>query len=320
VNDAALRAIAAAYALQDARILGTRDTRVVQVGSARGAVAVKSFTNDEWPRAQLEAGLLAHLEQPSAGYRVQTLLRTTANAPLLALDDGAVLVTRWEAGHSKDYREIARDEWRALGASLAALHTRLDDYPRPLARLSATIGARDPAAERAAIAAVRARAEAHDPARAALVARYLEDRLRLLARHAEAARAIPDDRENPIHNDYNQYNYLFDGRTPPVILDWEGAIGAPREYEVVRCLNHLPIEAPVVARAFVDGYRAQRPLRPAALRWAVAAALTEHAVKHWPLHRFLRDEPESGARLDGTMPMVHALVTDDDALLRFFAE
>lgn len=320
MNDAALHAIADAYALDGARLLGTRDTRVVHVGSAAGEVAIKLFATSESARAQLEADLLAHLQRPNAAYRVQTLLPTRAGAPLLAVDAGIALVTRWESGHSKPYRAITSDEWRALGASLAALHDRLDAYPRPLARLSATVVARDIAAERAAIAAVRPRAVAHDPTRAAAVSRYLDDRLQLLAAHAEAARALPDDREYPIHNDYNQYNYLFDDRSPPLILDWEGAIGAPREYEVVRCLNHLPLESPALARAFVDGYRARRALRPSALRWAVAAALTEHAVKHWPLRRFLRNEPESAARLDGTIPMVHALVTGADALTRFFAD
>ena len=253
MNDAVLNAIAAEYSLAGARILGTRDTRVVHLGSAAGDVAVKLFTTAELARAQLEADLLAHLQPPDAGYRVQTLLRTRAGAPLLPLAAGIALVTRWENGHSKGYRAITSEEWRALGASLAALHDRLDDYPRPLSRLSASILARDIAAERAAIAAVRPRATAHDPTRAAAVSRYLDDRLQLLEDYAEPARALPDDRENPIHNDYNQYNYLFADHSPPLILDWEGAMGAPREYEVVRCLNHLPLESPALACAFVDG-------------------------------------------------------------------
>lgn len=58
-----------------------------------------------------------------------------------------------------------------------------------------------------------------------------------------------DDPQHPIHNDYNQFNYLFTGTLPPLIVDWEASIGAPREYELVRCLNHLPLEAPHLAQA-----------------------------------------------------------------------
>lgn len=256
-----------------------------------GDVAVKRGDHVE-----LEAALLAHLGAATdPRYRVQELVRV----------DGDALVTRWIDGVHKSYTEIARDEWGALGRELAALHDRLDAYDGPIAKLSQR--PRDLDGERAALEALAVHAE---------LAAHVRAQIAMLEECGPRARIMPADRERPIHDDYNQFNYLFDGRTPPVILDWEGAIGAPREYEVVRCMNHLPLVGREMADAFVGGYRGERALDAAKLAWAVDAALTEHAVKRWPLERWIA----GGARgpLPGSVAVLRALAGARDTLVDYF--
>lgn len=276
-----------------------------------GEIAIKVFPNGQLQRARLEQQLLAHLTAvPDPRYRVQAVVPTRSGEPLLIGEVETCLVTRWEPGEYKPFTLITADEWAGLGRSLGALHRRLDaasDLELP-ARLSELVRARDPAKERATLERCRALAVERDPADALALTRYFGQRAQLLdGCAARCLGLLPEDDERPIHNDFNQYNYLFGVAGPPLILDWERAIGAPREYEVVRCLNQLPLIAPELARRFVAGYLEARPLRASALGWAVDAALTEHAVKHWPVELWLEGAPGARARLSATMEMVEAL-------------
>lgn len=260
--------------------------------------------------ASREAALLDHLASTDPRYRVQSIVRA---------DDGAllwpdhVLVTRWVAGSYKPYTEITRDEWRSLGRELAALHERLDTFPGSLPRLSDALAARDLAAERGVLDELRVRAVARAPELAA----HFDIRDRLL--DACGASVMPADPERPIHDDFNQFNYRFDGVLPPVILDWEGAIGAPREYEVVRSLNHLPLVAREIADAFLAGYRGERSLDPARLAWAVDATLVHHAVKRWTLERWLAGTGAPDAAVLGNVDLMRALAGSRDALVAYYA-
>ena len=206
------------------------------------------------------------------------------------------------------------------------MHLRLDEGARSTYRsgaLSEIIRGRDPAAgERATIDGQRAAALAHDPAQAergALLRRPAPALRR--ARRALRADLRPSDDERPIHNDYNQFNYLFRPARPPLILDWEGAIGAPREYEVVRCLNHLPLVAPAQARRFLDGYLERRRLRPrAAARGRSTRRSTDHALKHWRLEGWLRGDPGADPHFAATRQMVRMLTSERAGLDGFFAQ
>lgn len=289
---------------------------VARASTARGALAVKSFVAAEVERAEREAALLEHLAQDAAPYRVQSLVRTETGARFARLDDGALVVTTWRDGHKKRYTAITEPEWFALGTELAALHARLDSFTGSLPRASELTINID--AERDAIVASRARARAKNPQRAEVIGRYLDARLSLLDSRGSRGLHRPPGTELPIHNDYNQHNYLFDNTLPPLILDWEGAIAAPREYEVVRCLNHLPLVAPVHATAFVAGYRERRPLDRDGLLWAVDRSLLEHAVKSWPLERWLADLPGAETVLTGSMDVVQALHAGTAQLAAFF--
>jgi len=137
------------------------------------------------------------------------------------------------------------------------------------------------------------------------------------ARCAAGLRSPPGPGQ-PIHNDDKQHNYLFDGTLPPAILDWEGAIAAQREYEVVRCLNHLPIVASAHATAFVAGYRERRPLELDGLRWAIDRSLLEHALKSWPLERWLAELRGAESALFGSIEVLHALHSGTAQIAAFF--
>ncbi len=295
--------------------------RLWRLNSARGEVAVKQFDAAGDDAAQLEALLLQHLSvPPDARYRVPALLRTLAGEAVLKRSGGAVLLTRWEAGEFKRYDQFTASDWAALGRALAALHLRLEGLTLPaLDTLRATLRALDVAAERRAIEADRAHVARSAGIDAPRLHRYLDDRLRLLEQclHGSLGDFPEDDPQWPIHNDYNQYNYLFAAAAPPLILDWEAAIGAPREFEVVRCLNHLPLERPAMARIFLAAYLRERPLHAARLPWAVDAACLMHALKHWVLRGWLAGQSGSAVALQGAMQIVAMLATGRERLAEF---
>ncbi len=288
-----------------------------------GGVAVKFYADEHGARAAKEASILAHLEHHGdARFRVQALLRTCAGKPLWHSDgadgdsegdDGLhAMVTHWEAGRLRTYDTFAPPEWDALGASLAALHLSLEQRPlssySPFDTIRARLCAVDADTVRFGLLdALRAgdRLAAGGGPDPAKLRAYVDLALRLIDLHYPGSiEDFPeDDAQHPIHNDYNQFNYLFADTLPPVILDWEASIGAPREYELVRCLNHLPLEAPELAQAFVHSYLRVRPVNPAYLAWAVDAACLQHALKLWVVRGWLADPARFGAHLDGAVRM-----------------
>jgi Ser/Thr protein kinase RdoA (MazF antagonist) len=302
--------------------------RVSRWHSETGDVAIKVFSAADRDRGVHEAELLAFLGEapagaPAHGFRVQTLVRTATGAAWAESHGGCVLVTRWEAGDFRSYDTYSATEWAALGSSLASLHQRLDAMTDASAEtLSARLGRIDPAAERIHLATPTSDLPAHPRIDAAWIATYLATCRRMLdACHPGATGGFPaDDPQRPIHNDYNQHNYLFDGILPPRIIDWEASIGAPREFEVVRCLNHLPLQVPALARSFLDGYQAVRPLQAKRMRWAVDTSCLMHATKHWVLEGWLHGHAGFDQRLLGAMEMVSMLAARRDELTAFFTD
>ncbi|WP_322054396.1 phosphotransferase enzyme family protein [Paraburkholderia bannensis] len=287
-----------------------------------GGVAVKLYADEHAARAQKEAAILAHLQaHGDARFRVQSLQRTLAGEALYVGHDVRALVTRWVPGQTRTYDTFTSGEWEALGASLGALHVSLDSFDAfdssslsALDTLRARLAAIDADGVRRGLteALGRDRANLHD---------YVETSLRLLDAHYPGSLAAfpADDPQHPIHNDYNQFNYLFDGALPPLILDWEAAIGAPREYELVRCLNHLPLEAPHHAAAFVRAYARVRAPRPQNIAWAVDAACLQHALKLWIVQGWLNDPARFAAHLRGATTMVAAFDGARERLIDFYS-
>jgi Ser/Thr protein kinase RdoA (MazF antagonist) len=311
--DALLAEVAAAYALREVRLVERVRPNVLRVSSSAGEIAVKLFELRQREDAERETALLVHLLPPDPAYRVQTLVRTAGDEPVAVLSSHRVVVTDWVAGRFKPYTAITEPEWRALGKQLGALHVRLQTFDGyPMLVMSQMLGTRDLGTERASLTGLQR-----------LVPEAMRDHLATmlatLDTHGAAALAIPDIAEHPIHNDYNQYNYVFDDRLPPVILDWEGAIIAPQAYEVVRCLNHLPLVAPDHARAFIAGYREVRALEAVALAWAVDASLVDHALKRWPIDRLLAGHADAEGSVRRSAEVLRALVDGIDALRAFYA-
>lgn len=307
--------IVAAYAVDPALPSQPLSPRALRVGP----LVVKSFGPEEVAEAAQEALILQHLAG-GGGYRVQEIVRTRTNAPWHRDAVGALLATRWEPGAVLDHGAISDGRWGELGATLAALHRRLEsaDAPRPGRRLGDSLRGRDLAAAAEALAADRAFAAGRSDgaeARAVLAAQA-----RLLARWGRERPPADWDDGRFVHHDFNQHNYLFRDGVGPFVVDWGRALGAPREFEVVRTLAHLPVTRPSAARAFLAGYLAVRPLARAALPTSLAAMLTEHAVKRWPFDRWRAGEPEALPRIAALAPVVVALADRGERLADFYDE
>lgn len=307
-------AIVRGYGLAEVTEVRTISARVRRLRCGEVLVAAKQYA--DVVQARREAGLLAHLAgRPDPRFAVQRLVRTPGGDDVLVVDGGAIVVTHWEIGTQRSFDRIDRATWEILGRELAALHVALDDAAVALPVLLDEVARLDLARERAVLDDHQRRVAEPE------LQRLLAERRYLLDTHGPrlAQRPPGDARAAACHHDYNQHNYLFVDAGPPVILDWDRAISAPREYEVVRCLNHLPLVATDHATAFVDGYRAVRALRADWLAWSIHAALAVHALKHWPIERHLAGEPDPLGILHGIVEVVHALVTRTDELAGFYA-
>ncbi|ALM81617.1 phosphotransferase enzyme family protein [Bordetella sp. N] len=305
-----------------AHSVATRVTeRVWRVQTTTGNVAVKRYTLDQSARAEKEAALVAHLNKhPSPRFQVQALRRTRAGAERWVGPHACAMVTDWAPGASRTYDTYTPQEWAALGSSLAALHLSLEQYPRPLPdSLHARLDALDIDEIRGELATAAGMAQAR--ADGASLRAYADACLRLIDQHYPGSLAgFPkDDPQCPIHNDYNQFNYLFGAVLPPLILDWEAAIGAPREYEVVRCLNHLPLEAPALAAHFVRAYVDVRPLRIERMAWAVDTAILQHGLKSWIVQGWQKEPARFEAHLQGSLHMAATLTGARSRLIDFFS-
>lgn len=313
-------AICDAYAMTQTGQVRSVSSRVWRMPTAQGDMAVKVYTEDQQARAWREVHVLAHLQVHVDGRcRVQRL-QTSPGGPVWREAGRLAMVTRWETGAFKPYDTFTAAEWASLGASLASLHLQLDslqahDVQETL--LDRLLAIDTPTLSREFDGELARAAAGAD---SLMLRAYVDTCLRLLEQYLPGCVAdFPiDDPQRPIHNDYNQYNYLFGETLPPVILDWEASIGAPREFELVRCLNHLPLEAPALAASFVGAYLAVRPLRIERIAWAVDAACVQHALKCWVIRAWL-DEPERfHSHLHGAMRMARLMDGARHHLVNFY--
>ena len=291
----------------------------------RGDVAVKVFEGADRAAGSTEAAVLAGVsavvtaEDP---VRVQRLI-----AGPFTDDEAIVVVTAWEPGQQRRVDELAIADWSALGRALAALHRALDGAG--LDALTLTEPARvqqhlDLDVERGRVDEQRRRAFAKDHG---AHDRYFARRLQLLEAHGAIACRGTTAPSGVIHNDYNVYNYLFVDERPPLVLDFDRAARAPRLFEIVRCLNHLPLVSEDAARAFVGSYVDEAGSADVfadvdAVAWAVSSSLLAHATKHWVTLRWL-DAAGDDALFDGSASLVDAFFDGaadrSAALVEFFA-
>jgi len=298
--------------------------RVSRWSTDQGDVAVKRFTAADSLRGAREAELIAFLgSHRDDAYRVQSLIRTTTGKTSTEHDGQRILVTRWEAGTYRPYDTYSAAEWACLGRCLASLHARLDEVTTPSPdTLSLRLGRIDVEAELFRLEPSGLFIPEHVGIDSSSVTRYLAVCRDMFAScYARAIEAFPfDDPEQPVHNDFNQFNYLFHSGLPPLIIDWEASIGAPREFEVVRCLNHLPLKNAALARSFLAGYLSLRPLHAERMRWAVDVSCVMHATKHWVLEGWIAGRAGFEERLRGAMEMVSMLARERNGLADFYIQ
>jgi hypothetical protein len=315
-------AVCRAYELKQNGAAQQASERVWRVPTEQGDMAVKIYGADQQSRAEKEVGLIAHLQaHADSRFRVQALQVTAAGANRWEGLGRQAMVTRWDLGQFKSYDTFTPAEWDALGASLAALHLKLDLLELPVQdTIKARLFAIDVDETRRGLAGYRERATRNIDG-ASPLRTYADICLRLIDQYypGSVASFPPGDFQHPIHNDYNQFNYLFGNTLPPLILDWEASIGAPREYELVRCLNHLPLESPALASVFVRAYLRVRPLRPERMAWAVDTACLQHALKRWVLQGWLDDPSRFAAHLRGAIDMASMMDGARERLISFFS-
>lgn len=266
----------------------------------------------------MESALLAFLSERGCSGKTQKLLTNSEGLGLSESALGPAMVTAWIEGEQKSYRDIDDEGWRALGLLLAHLHQALQEFPgESLPRLENTLRDLDVESQ-----TNRLKDDQRKLAKAcasAAVLQLQDSRLELLELHYDLSlQGQPFHRTHAIHNDFNANNYIFPPQEDPRILDWDRALVAPPAYEVVRCLNHLPLESPGHSKAFLQGYRECLPLDPSALLWAVHAAMVAHATKDWPIELALAGQAGAMQGLEKLAPMVSLFCSEGERLLGFF--
>ncbi len=270
--------------------------------------------------AEKEACILLHLAKAAPACQVQKLHRCMNGETLASTALGPMMATRWIDGASKPYDQIDKQGWALLGRSLASLHLVLESFQSEATEnLSQQLRVLDFDSERTRILRDRDALRSKGVPEQAVALQ--EARLRLLEANLEpCVSAWPQDGAQLIHNDYNVHNYIFDDDGELHVIDWDRALFAPREYEVVRCLNHLPLESAALASGFLAGYRELGSLDDEVLKWAVHAAMVSHACKHWPTELALAVAPGGVERLIALEPIVNRLDQDADKLQPFFQQ
>jgi len=286
---------------------------------------LKVFDASDASRGELEASILSHLNaQTSPAYRVQLLVRTHLGAPLFTSGERTYLLTKWQNGSTRGWQEFSSDNWHSLGATLGALHRRLRGLrlpALPIMCLSQRVAGLDRESEITKIASHRLLAAQKEtyPFRQKADT-YFEQRLMILDRFFPVIPRLSSDNEQLVHNDYTEPNFIFDTDGIVMITDWERAIYAPPEYDVVRSLVIMPIVAPAHAARFIEGYQRFSPINPPEIRDMVGVYLIEQALKHWPTERWLRGEDWGRVQFESNFEIIELLARQYDLLLNFYAE
>ncbi len=295
--------------------LGPRG-RTFEIEHANTRCVAKRFETAE--AAHTEAAILQHLQN-----RGRALFEVPPVLGVYTLGGSTVLVTTKLPGELRHWRALDAAAWRALGASLGALHAALIDLSHPLASQQARLQntSAQQQLDRLDAQAQALTSKPRNSERVALEA-YVEDCGALVRKFHSS---VTEDRgptscEQPIHNDFNQYNYRFRARAPLLVTDWERAIRARPAFEVARVLNHVPLVAPGHAVALIEGYAEIAPLSPAALRSGSRLYLLELATKFWPLEGWPNGQAQLAEHALANARMVRAIRRDLSALLSFYEE
>jgi len=176
------------------------------------------------------------------------------------------------------------DQLAAAGATLAQLHLAGAGFSPARKNPTGADWLRETAERVAEPLAERYGAEA---------ARLLRDELAW-----QQARRRPALPEGIIHGDYFCDNILFDGDRVSGVIDFYYAHSAPWAMDIAIAINALAVDPsrqePSRSRAFLDGYRARRPLE-AEEEEALPALLRLAALRFWLSRLFDLFFPRPGA-------------------------
>lgn len=219
----------------------------------------------------MTAGLLASAHLATRGVRgVPAPLRARSGRPWTGRDGAQLSLTPWVAGRRGIEQGMAAQEWRSFGALMATVHAV--DVP---GRLAALLPAEPylPAAAstvRTLDAQVRDRAQSEpagnpnpaDDLTCALLDGWLTaaDRIATLVEQAEVLGRNLRDRPAPnvlCHGDAHLGNVLTDGDGQVWLIDWDGAVLAPSERDLMFVVGGVLADAPVSPEQrswFFDGY------------------------------------------------------------------
>ncbi len=299
----------------------SRAWRVVCGGAAW---MIKRFDAGELERGRAEAVILAHLwEESGSAYEVpEVFLGAGGRAFALDGEGGLTLATRWCAGEKRTWRALGARQWAGLGGALGALHARLRALdPEGAGLRLERLGSRRASgiAQASEDIEAQARSVAASGRAPEGAAGSFEDRQGLLLECAQGW-VWPEGSGQIVHNDFNQHNFLFAGEDLEriVVLDWERAAVAPAEFEVVRCLNLLPLVDPAGAGAFLGAYLDAAPLDRGLLGAMVDVCLIDHAIKHWPTLAWIEGQAWAEAHFEEHFEIVRILRRGRGALRRFF--
>jgi spectinomycin phosphotransferase len=216
-----------------------------------------------------QAGLLVadFLARQGVG-GVPAPVRTVSSGLTTPHDGGVVSVVPWVAGSRAIDTGLDLQQWKAFGAVLGAVHATAP--PAPLAGRAALLplDRHDPAVQVERARAFpgrlrRARAAAStDPVTAELAGLWAGsgDAVMAVADHAESSsRSASWDCGDVVigHADPHHGNLLLDDRGGTWLVDWDDAVLAPREADLIFVVGGVYSHAPITStdeRAFFEGY------------------------------------------------------------------
>jgi homoserine kinase type II len=280
-----LSAVLDAWPLEGALVIsevtGGATNRVYRVEGAHVTAFLRCYKRPDVQMVAREHGVIRQAR--AGGVPAAAPLSTRAGGTLVERDGAVYALYEPAAGVQLAPGSLGLEHARAAGAMLARLHDALAvlqdvGYTRwRLAWDGAAWCERLNVVERA----ILARAALGDGDRWAL------ERVRAqrawLADPACLQRYEPSTPAQLTHGDYQDANLFFDDGGVSGVIDWEQAAFMPRAYELVRAAGFMFRLERERTRAFVAGYRTERPLGDAELADGARAwgTFADHHV--WPV-------------------------------------
>ena len=249
--------------------LGTIN-RTLLVDSAGGSYALRAYRHPDRAPVEREHEVIAHV--CAQGLPAVAPIALPSGATILERNGRFYALFPRASGQQIARGQLTRADFTAMGAFLARVHAAL--YSFPIGQANQRDFAIDRSATLAGIAQIEAAVRAL-PMPSEIdrwVLRQLAGRRAWIAQ--SPLDALPDMstlEQQIIHGDYQETNLFLQDNRVVAIIDWDQTYVASREWELARTLDLVCTFELEASRAFLDGYRADAPLDPAALDLAATA-------------------------------------------------